>query len=114
MMSHCSTCTGYHPTHESCIRQDEPVINRAQFPTAPHWAIIIFDNVSANDNWGGSATRHLGDYHVYFTESVWKKKITELSLPKKYGDNKEFVAFRSSGPANIKPIFSVEVTDVVE
>lgn len=110
----CKICNGLHDVKDGCVQEDVVILNPAQFPTSSHWAIIVFDDVAYDDGYGGTGRHNYGEYRAYFSEDAWKEKITNLSLPTPgYGMQKKFVAFRTSGKANIKPSFSVDVDNVV-
>jgi len=108
----CRLCNGLHDSKTSCVKEGETVVHPAQFPAAPHWAIIIFDDLAHDDGYGGTSRHDYGKYQAFFSEDAWKAKITELSLPAQYyGSQKKFVAFKASGRASIKPSFNVSVED---
>lgn len=108
----CKDCDAIHPVEVGCVREGGSVVNSAQFPVAPHWGILVFDEVAHSDGYGGTARHNYANYLPFFSESAWNKKIVELSLTTNPYNRKKFVAFKASGKAKIEPTFNVNVGDL--
>jgi len=84
-----------------CIAENQPITKASKFPVADHWAILMMPTQDPKGVYGGSC-----EYFAFFSEASWKGKITEL---KQAGIPYEFVAFKASGKAVIKPNYSVNI-----
>lgn len=79
-------------------------------PSFAHWAILIRDDISESDGYGGSSSSAVLRYHVFLTEQSWKDALLDLQqqrLAKKYGREVEFYGIHVDKVAKLN--VSVEV-----
>lgn len=64
-------------------------------PEGRHWAIVVFEKLSYDDTYGGTATEHVNRYYVTDDREVWEAEVKRLGEKEGY-DKKTFVAFEAT------------------